>query len=261
MKELIKTGIIAVLIGFGLAASPAEAVVLDLTGGTTEGIINGALYSRDIQTGTGTGTFPAFVQIDRTGNDSAIEQAYNTTVDNVLDNKASDQHNHEITISQIPVINVDGTDYREFSLDIGEPGGAQRFLSLDEVQIFLSITPNQSVETFTGGLIDISGTLIYRMDAGENSYVRLDASIGAGQGQKDMFLYVPNSLFTGPTSQYVYLYSRFGENDPNQGSFEEWGFRGTGGGGNGVIPEPASLALLGAGLGLLGFRSRKKTRA
>src|SRR5262249_34543391 len=53
--------------------------------------INGAIFSNS-QPGSGTGIFPSFVQI---GGNNNTTSGYNTTVNNVLDNGSSDQHNHE----------------------------------------------------------------------------------------------------------------------------------------------------------------------
>jgi hypothetical protein len=78
--------------------------------------------------------------------------------------------------------------------------------------------------------------------------VRLDYSLNSGSGQGDMFLLVPVSAFgaTG-ANEFVYLYSRFGENNANTNNagFEEWAV---------VVPLPSSAWAGLAGLGLAGIR-------
>ena len=238
MKKLFVFAVSAAVLSLGV--SSAQAVVLDLTGATSEGFINSALFSRLNKAGSGTGNIEAFVQVEN----NPTEHAYNTTVNNVLDNKNSDQHNHELLLSAVPLVLVNNVLYREFLLDLAEPGDDnQQFISLDEIQILLSTTPNQSFETFTGPLVDISGTLVYRLDANADSHILLDSTLAGGQGQRDMFAYIPANLFTGANTQYVYLYSRFGDTVATSGAFEEWAVRvGVGDPStNPVVPEPASF--------------------
>ena len=88
-------------------------------------------------------------------------------------------------------------------------------------------------------MVDITGTLVYRMDAGVDSSVQLLYGLHPGSGDSDMRLLVLSSLFTG--GPYVYLYSKF--TDADAGGFEEWAL-------NPVtstptqVPEPSVLALM-----------------
>jgi len=261
--------IASLLLALG-AAQTAEAVVLDLTGAITDGTINGAIFSRINQTGAGTGNINAFVKI---GGNTEMTEAYNTRVNNTLDNGSADNFNHELFLWQAPIVDISGTDYREFLLDINEPGEATaRYLSLDEVQVFLSDVPNQSIETFTSSIVDLvnnNAGPIYRLDAGGDSWIRLDSTLAGGSGQDDMFMYLPDSLFTGSPFQYVYLYSKFGIHEIQGDGFEEWAVRRGAvapcepgecpSGGDPVIPEPTSLWLMGSGiLGLLGFGRKRR---
>jgi hypothetical protein len=247
-------------VGLGLlalcASSPGTTVNL-LTVGTS-GTLNGAQYVQG-NGGSGTGVFPAFMQVTSNGTST---EAYNTTVNNTDDNGSSDQFNHEIQVSQLPIINVGGINYYAFLLDINENNNAtDRYLSLDNVKIITSTTPNQSSEPLP------TGTTRYDMDAGGNNTVVLDYTLNPGSGQYDMELRVPVSAFAGALpSDYVYLYSAFGGLGVNPAGlpagdygtsdgFEEWSLNPN----TTVItvPDGGATAIL-LGLGLIGFGAGRR---
>jgi hypothetical protein len=247
-------------------AAAAAGETVDLTTAGTSGTINDAIYQQVSLQSTGTGVIDPFVQISSAGNLNETE-AYNTTVNNVLNNGSSDQFNHSIMLSEVFLVDIDGTSYRRFLLDIGESSGlGDSFLSLDEVQIFVGGTANTNVTSFTDGILDHDGDLVYRMDAGEDSWVALDASLNAGSGSGDMFLFVPELLFAGYLgSDILTLYSHFGGAGVNpegfvgnfgtSGAFEEWANLS-----DFVVPEPATLSLVGLGLAVLMTRHVTKRR-
>jgi hypothetical protein len=277
MRRRLNTEKFVVTIAGIFLALGASATIVDLTdpGTSDSGTINGAIYEWVDAQSTGTGVIESFVRIDDNDGDS---EGYNTTVNDVLNNGSDDTHNHEITLGQIPIVNIDGTDYRQFLLDINENnGGNSEFLSLDELQLFISSSANQSVETFTSDVVDISGTLVYDMDAIEDSYVYLDYSLNSGSGSGDMLAYIPSDLFGSDDDAFVYLYSAFGETngpviDPPQGpdlptapfgsedaGFEEWAILEPDAQ---IIPEPATIVLLGMGIAGAAMRTfRKRARA
>lgn len=230
---------------FTLSPISASAAIVDLTTVGSSGVINGAIYEQADTQATGTGLIDPFVQQSPQGN-GTTSRAFNTTANGILDNKNADNWNRSITLDDVLVVYRGGLPYRRFMLDVNEsPGNGDNFLSLDEVQIFVGGPANSNVITFTLGLLDHLGTLVYRMDAGGDSWVALDYSLNHGSGSGDMLLHVPETAFIGfAGSSVVTLYSAFGGQgedpagfDGNFGSsdgFEEWST---------PIPEPTTWLL------------------
>jgi len=229
-----------------IALRPAHAFVLDLNTPGSWGTINGAVFQQFSDGGGGSGNIDAFVRVQA----NPVEQGYNTDYRPVqFDEDTSSTFNHSLLLSEVPTITGGGITYREFLLDIDQ---SARYISLDELEIYLEATGNIGLypDNFT--------TLIYDLDAGEDSWIKLDYTINAGSGAGDMLAYIPDSYFQDEfgayLNDYVYLYSKFGVNFAADNGFEEWA-HGVGGP---VIPEPASVFLLGLG-GLLALRHRSKS--
>jgi hypothetical protein len=100
------------------------------------------------------------------------------------------------------------------------------------------------------------------------------AIVKGGSGKSDMYLYVPDSLFSG-TDDFVYLYSEFGlfsgtevpcepGPDPCGGpqadasGFEEWGVRDFAAPPPPRIPEPASIVLFGSSVLAIALWGKKR---
>jgi len=246
----------AALATLSLVSFQAGATTIDLTTLNSTGTLNGAQYVQSTA-GSGTGVFPAFVQITPATGNTPTESAYNTTANICCNNGSSANFNHEITLSQVPIVTYQGASYRQFLLDINENSGqGDEFLSLDQVVALTSTVPNQSTTPLPTGTV--------RYDSGAGNEVLLNYALESGSGTADMQLLIPVANFAGALStDYVFLYSAFGgvglvgnRNFAASDGFEEWAvISGT----SVTVPGPASLAIFGTamiGFGLI--RRRRK---
>ena len=227
-----------------------HAVVLDLNTPGSWGTINGAIFQQYSPGPAGTGNIDSFIRVQSFG----VQQGYNSDGRPVqYDEDTSAQWNHSLLLSDVPIVTNGGTDYRQFLLDINQDG--QNILSLDKIELYLETS---------GALLghpDNFSAAIYDLDADSDNWIKLDYSLNTGAGGSgvgDMLAYIPNSVFTGAANyveggnNYIYLYSLFGENFSANDGFEEWAY----GVGDPIIPEPATVLLLG--LGALALLRRKE---
>ena len=131
------TILLLVLIAALTSTSAYANTILDLkTAGnsvTGTAAIGGSFLAQQMSLQpTGTGVIDPFLRIQMTGS----EQGYNTSLGTPYDDKAG-IWTHALLLSDIPIVTINGTSYRQFGLDINESsGGKNLFLSLNQVQIF-----------------------------------------------------------------------------------------------------------------------------
>jgi hypothetical protein len=248
----------------------------------SSGTLNGGIFVQGGIQPAGTGVFNTFLKYQPGGNQADV-QGYNTDARPLqYDENNAPPHTRSLPLSEVPLYNcatgfipgcVAGTQYRGFKLDINAKA-SDPLLALDRVVIYDRTAGNllgghATEGTLLGGTSLFTGasdTLVY--DSGASNRVDLDYLLeSSGSGKSDMFLYVPDHLFTG--GSFVYLYSEFGifekkksaakdekhctagptpcsgPQDDTSG-FEEWGVNDP----TGVsrVPEPASIVLLGCPL-------------
>jgi len=239
----------AVILLFGGFCVPTIAApTLDLTTAGSSGNIGVAYFEQVDPQSTGTGVIEPFVRLST---NQEVEQGYNTDARPLeFHENNSNQFTRALRLDEVPNIYNCGTWYREFLLDINQNGTASgRFLSLDTIEIYLANEGN-----LTGYPTNL-GIKIYDLDATGDNWIKLNSRLNHGSGSGDMLAYIPDSLFVG--GDYVYLYSRFGENYPNNDGFEEWAIRR--GEPLPVIPAPGAVVLGSIGIGIVGWLRRCKT--
>jgi hypothetical protein len=201
---------------------PSATPTLDLTSYGAIGSINGSIFQQSNPQPTGCGVIHDFVRLQAHGTNQAIEQGYNTDARPLqFDEKNSPVFTRSLQLNELPTINIGGTVYREFLLGVNQKT-SQPYLSLDELRLYVSTAPN--LMNYDATALTLGGQApIY--DMGPNNWVKLDSRLSHGNGSGDMFLYVPDQLFTGGVAganPYVYLYSKFGVNFASNGGFEQW---------------------------------------
>ena len=147
------------------------------------------------------------------------KQGYNTDGRPLqYDEKSSATFTHSLLLSNVPVVDLNGTLYREFLLDINQRNN-HPLLSLDTIRD-LPGQCRQSYRSLTG-----LGTPVYNLDAGKDNWIKMDYSLNAGSGSGDMFAYIPNSLLAWGWGLRVPVFDVWRTEFPNRAGFEEWAVR------------------------------------
>src|SRR5262245_53795430 len=111
----------ALLAGLLLSCNAALAYINFADPTPTSLTVGDALFAKTTSNGAGTGTFDPFLRLQ----DSPFEQAFNTSAPgNPPDgfDAKSDPHTHDLLLSSLQAVNIAGTPYFQFILDLAESG-------------------------------------------------------------------------------------------------------------------------------------------
>src|SRR5262249_54037721 len=100
----------------------------------TADIGDGFIVSGFFQGAAGTGNIDPFLRLQ--ANNTPVEQGYNTSLGTPLDDQPPVNFTHALQLSAVPIVNINGVDYREFLLDANQSGNGP--IPLNQVQIFQS---------------------------------------------------------------------------------------------------------------------------
>jgi len=169
------------------------------------------------------------------------------------------------TRNDLAFVNVAGIDYYAFFLDTNEPNGPNDFLiSIDTIRLWDANSVAQQLLTRDNvtSLADVDGlfpSLIYAL--GPTNTLVMDGTLFAGSGLGyDLSMLIPVSQFAGVDMDSRIIFGTgfgaFSGADTGDG-FEEWAYLRA----VPAIPEPSTYALMLAGLGAVGFMSKRRRRA
>jgi hypothetical protein len=155
-----------------------------------------------------------------------VEQGYNTTAKGLDFDEKRIPRSRGITLSQVPVVTINGVAYREFILDVDQKA-ASPLLSVDQVRVYVAGRSDLTgYNPRTGKLAGHAP--VFDLDAKRDVSLVLNARLNRGRGSGDLSLLIPDSAFAGADPKsFVYLYSQMGatRGASANGGFEQWSVR------------------------------------
>jgi hypothetical protein len=155
----------------------------------------------------GVGNSKVFLTVQNNG----AEKGYNT--EGVTQFDTTPSGTTALPLSEVPLVSIGGTLYREFGLTVNQTGGNPT-ISLNQIQLFLGATGTQT--GYSAGL----GTQIWNWESSATESLTVK-DYTPGQSDLELLLFVPNSVFTGP-NQFVYLYMEAGMPAGSNDGPEKW---------------------------------------
>lgn len=188
----------------------------NLTTVGSSAVVNGAIfrqYNDQAPENVANGQVDSFLRLDDTGR----ERGYNT--DGRVEFDTLRRGTHSIQVSDLPLVTINGQQYREVILDVNEPRRSAT-ISLDELKVYVSNNPNlRGYNSRTGTIGGVRP--VYDLDAGRgDNFIRLNAALNNRVGTGDVTVAIPADLLTGGT--YFTLYSTFGGRNAAGGGSEQW---------------------------------------
>ena len=186
---------------------------------------------------SGTGVFNTYLAVQSAGG-NVDEQGFNTggTCHNFQE---GDSKTSALPLNKVPIVDINGTLYREFACDINEVSGIpKQYISLEVLQIW------QTNSTDLCGTYAMSPDykftpaqrLVYDLDCAKDYTLVLDYGVNTGSGKPDYKVFVPASWFDQTLTHVVMVVDHGniavgqGKDDPyyyygDSDGFEEWGVR------------------------------------
>lgn len=208
------------VLGLGVGA---QAATYNVTSKGSSATVNGALFQQINHGLDVDGTIDPFLQIKSKGNEAGYNtdgRGYNFNRFDMLSNSTT----QSLLLDTLATVNIGGTDYRQFVLDLNEKDCGrynQGAIQLTDLKIYLGSDPDTLIKNT--GQLGALGTLVYSLDTtgrkGKDNTVKMkDWNTSGG----DYLVSIPDYLFDAAfngNNPYVYVYSAFCDTN---GSYEQW---------------------------------------
>jgi hypothetical protein len=241
---LFALGAIAILmtaLATGFIVRAAAGTEIDMTIADNEVAYNNAIFAQgpiDVNS-AGTGVIDPFLTVGGGGSQD-VTMGYNTVDASAeFDTVTGGDRTRPLLLSGVPEVEIGGTSYREFKLDINKARGGNPYLALDQLKLFVTSDPAITGYDYAGGT-EFDGDATKVWDLGD-AVVLMDYSLESGSGASDVSFFVRSSVFTTPNDcsygsteceTYVVMWNEYGNyvdsalyptrTWENNDGFEEW---------------------------------------